>query len=209
MHYPSWAFSGNGRDTITKRVNKGPTMGQRDGMSPEDEFQMNAAYPRCDMRTNLALGRTTFQSSTSSNGASSRAVDGNTNTNYHSNSCTHTGNEDHPWWTVDLGSSKDVCSVVLTNRGDCCSNRLVNFDIFVTDTRPSAGFRPTAADLCVRVKNTFTGTKSFSCEGVKRGRYVGVQIREQQPLTLCEVQIYGLVTCNRIVGTALLISFCR
>ena len=52
---------------------------------------------------NVALGKTTKQSSTGWNGLSGRAVDGNKNTNYHKHSCTHTLHTFSPWWRVDLG----------------------------------------------------------------------------------------------------------
>ena len=78
---------------------------------------------------NLALRRPTKQSSTGYGGVSSRAVDGNSNTRYGGRSCTHTNLDNRPWWRVDLGASRTIKSVALTNRGDCCQGRLQKIDI--------------------------------------------------------------------------------
>ena len=51
-----------------------------------------------------------------------KAVDGNSASNFHSKSCTHTKVEFQPWWTVDLGAEYFVSEMVITNRDDCCSN---------------------------------------------------------------------------------------
>ena len=48
MHYPSWAFSRNGQDTITP-IDPSVTIGQRDGLSPGDVATVMAMYPRCSV----------------------------------------------------------------------------------------------------------------------------------------------------------------
>ena len=68
---------------------------------------------------NIAEGRTTWQSGTGWSGVSSRAVDGNNDGDWWSNSCTCTNQAD-PWWAVDLGSTYEVTSVVAWNRVGCC-----------------------------------------------------------------------------------------
>lgn len=82
---------------------------------------------------NLARGKNTKQSSTGFGGASSRAVDGNRNGQWRGGSCTHTNKDAKPWWRVDLGSSQKVKKVKLSNRADCCGNRLRNIEIKVGD----------------------------------------------------------------------------
>ena len=67
-------------------------------------------------------GKPTEQSSTLYGAAvSSRAVDGNYDTNFNGNSCTHTsgGEEDkiNPWWRVDLQQEASIASVKVYNRG--------------------------------------------------------------------------------------------
>jgi len=55
----------------------------------------------------LSTTKPASQSSTHGTFSPSRAVDGNTNGNFPSGSCTHTSaNGDlSPWWTVDLGAT--------------------------------------------------------------------------------------------------------
>ena len=65
---------------------------------------------------NLALSGPTWQSSITHDGVPSRAVDGNTDPVYNGLSCTHTENEDHPWWAVDLGQTYELSTVTVTNR---------------------------------------------------------------------------------------------
>lgn len=46
MHYPRWAFSKNGQDTITP-VDPNATIGQRNGLSPGDIAAVDMMYPGC------------------------------------------------------------------------------------------------------------------------------------------------------------------
>ena len=59
------------------------------------------------------------------------AVDGNKNTDLIQNSCAHTQLDKSPWWEVDLGKKYDITGVEITNRGDCCGERLKDFNITV------------------------------------------------------------------------------
>ena len=83
--------------------------------------------------SNVARGKPTKQSSTGHGGVPRRAVDGSKNPLWVGASCTHTNKQDRPWWRVDLGSKHKVFSVSLTNRKDCCSNRLREIEIKVTN----------------------------------------------------------------------------
>ncbi len=48
--------------------------------------------------------------------------DGNFSTNLHDGSCSMTyGGSPAGWWLVDLGQTHPIRRVVITNRGDCCS----------------------------------------------------------------------------------------
>ena len=88
--------------------------------------------PRCFFEENLAYQKNTSQSSTDDRlGASSNAVDGNSNTNWNEGSCSRTLKEKQPWWRVDLGNVELVNEVYVVNRGDCCQNRLNPFEIRV------------------------------------------------------------------------------
>ncbi|KAM8870558.1 fucolectin-like isoform 2-T2 [Spinachia spinachia] len=63
---------------------------------------------------NVALDGKATQSTTYLNPACN-AIDG---------SCTQTDEETDPWWRVDLLHPYVVTSIAITNRGDCCQERL-------------------------------------------------------------------------------------
>jgi hypothetical protein len=83
--------------------------------------------------TNIALHGKASQSSTDFGGEAKRAIDGNTNGNYHeSNSVTHTSSEDNPWWEVDLGRMAPVDGVTVWHRidgGQSITDRIKGFKI--------------------------------------------------------------------------------
>ncbi|ESO87585.1 hypothetical protein LOTGIDRAFT_166466 [Lottia gigantea] len=87
---------------------------------------------------NIALGKETRQSSIYTNkgrkkSVSSNAVDGNTDSDYRSGSCTHTKNHKDPWWCVDLQSTQQFQSIILYNR-KTNKGRLKGFSIKVSET---------------------------------------------------------------------------
>jgi hypothetical protein len=53
----------------------------------------------------LSTNKPAAQSSVAHSGSASKAVDGDTNSQFSAGSCTHTNEESSPWWTVDLGAS--------------------------------------------------------------------------------------------------------
>ena len=59
----------------------------------------------------------------------SNAVDGNRGTNI--GKCTHTREDNSPWWQVDLERVEPVAEVNIVNRGDCCGDRLKGAEIRV------------------------------------------------------------------------------
>lgn len=69
---------------------------------------------------NAALGRPARQSSTQFEGVASRAVDGDVDGRYESESVTHTGghgaSDSHPWWQVDLGNQTAVAAIKVWSR---------------------------------------------------------------------------------------------
>jgi autotransporter-associated beta strand protein len=83
--------------------------------------------------SNVAVGKMATQSTTTSGGIASRAVDGNTNGNWSGGSVTHTATEAEPWWMVDLGSDQVIEQVNLYNRLDCCRERLKNVYVDILD----------------------------------------------------------------------------
>ncbi|MCX2842003.1 discoidin domain-containing protein [Microbulbifer thermotolerans] len=144
---------------------------------------------------NLALGKSTSQSSTDYSGISSRAVDGDVRGNWSSNTITHTENEIQPWWQVDLGSVSTISTINLYNRTDsCCSSRLSNFYVLVSDKPFSSN------DLNVLlaqddVASYYYGSTAGSPTSIdinRSGRYVRVQLAGSNPLSLAEVEVYGV-----------------
>ncbi|MBZ5618513.1 MAG: discoidin domain-containing protein [Acidobacteriia bacterium] len=144
--------------------------------------------------SNLALGQAASQSSTLSGYATTGAggaVDGNTDGNFFDGSVTHTNFDVNAWWQVDLGASSAVASVVVWNRTDCCSSRLGDFWVFVSDTPFTAADTP--ATLQSRAgtfssHQTSAPAPSTSIPVGAQGRYVRVQLSGTNFLSLAEVQ---------------------
>lgn len=89
---------------------------------------------------NVALKGDATQSSTLSFAAASKANDGRRNSFYSQGFCSHTaGNETNPWWRVDLRRTYLVTSVKVTNRGDCCAERLNGAEIRIGDSLENNG----------------------------------------------------------------------
>ena len=109
---------------------------------------------------------------------------------------SHTKNDVNAWWELDLGSVAEIDSVVIWNRTDCCTERLSNFYLLVSD-QPfnSKGLDNTLAQAGV-FSEFVSGAASETTELVvgRTGRYVRVQLNsagEPVPLHLAEVQVHG------------------
>ncbi|XP_019621358.1 PREDICTED: uncharacterized protein LOC109467748 [Branchiostoma belcheri] len=140
---------------------------------------------------NIALGKAAFQTSDPIGAPASRAVDGNTDTNYLAGSCTHTnfdpGEADPSWW-VDLGQPCAIDRVVIFNRQECCPERLNPFNIHIGDSDQVSENPKCGGDHKIDVNQP---SISVSCQGM-RGRYVGVRLPgPSRVLTLCEVQVFS------------------
>lgn len=131
---------------------------------------------------NIARGGTASQSSTAFGGDPQRAIDGNTDGDFAHNSVTHTDIfQASPWWHVDLGVPYPIGTVLLYNRTDCCSDRLSDFDVQVSNDgsswTPIGGITGPAPSPVGFPTNT-------------TGRFVRVQLRGTNYLSLAEVQVY-------------------
>lgn len=83
---------------------------------------------------NVALRGKATQSTTTSGTTSvvaNNAIDGNRESNMAAGSCTHTDTQDNPWWRLDLLEPYIVTSMIITNRGDCCAERIDGAEIHV------------------------------------------------------------------------------
>lgn len=83
---------------------------------------------------NASVGRPATQSSTNGAAVAARAVDGNADGNFAAGSVTHTGLDQNPWWQVDLGSVREIDTIRISKRTDCCDDRIVKSFVFVSDT---------------------------------------------------------------------------
>ncbi|XP_075937416.1 uncharacterized protein LOC142938089 [Anarhichas minor] len=118
------------------------------------------------------------------------AIDGNRDTNFHLGSCTHTDEETNPWWRVDLLDSYIVTSVIITNRGDCCEERLNGAKIHIGNSLENNGAANPLVGTIPRAGLGESVTLTFT-ERVE-GRYVIVVVPgSRKYLTLCEVEVYG------------------
>lgn len=96
---------------------------------------------------------------------------------------THTCKTSNSWWQVDLEATKEIDSVQLWNRGDCCRFRLSNFYIRFLDESGN------------EVKNMFHAgglegdqwTQIFHPGKGIFARYVKVQLTAGEALSLTEV----------------------
>uniref|UniRef100_L7N3P4 II-FBPL precursor n=1 Tax=Xenopus tropicalis TaxID=8364 RepID=L7N3P4_XENTR len=137
-------------------------------------------------RVNIARSGEATQSSTYGpmyNAAA--AIDGNTNSNMMAGSCSLTGNDNPAWWQLNLKKRYKVGKVVIVNRGDCCSERLLGAEVRVGDSADNNN------PVCGAITDASQATITLPCKGMK-GRYVSVVIPgRNEYLTLCEVEVYG------------------
>jgi hypothetical protein len=147
--------------------------------------------------TNVAQGKPAVQSSTlagAPTAIASSAVDGNSDGSFFNGSVTATNLDSNAWWQVDLGGSASISSIVIFNRTDCCSSRLSDFWVFVSDTPFLASDTP--ATLQNRVgtfvsHQTSAPNPSTTITLNTQGRYVRVQLSGADYLSLAEVQVFG------------------
>ncbi|KAM6936361.1 uncharacterized protein PEZ65_006499 [Lycodopsis pacificus] len=117
------------------------------------------------------------------------AIDGNRESNYLAGSCSHTVEQSYPWWRVDLLESYIVTSITVTNRGDCCEERINGAEIYVGNSLNNGAANPVAG-----VISHIPAGRSLKITFTRRveGRYVTVVLPgSKRILTLCEVEVYG------------------
>jgi len=147
--------------------------------------------------TNIAVGKTATQSSTLSGyptDSAGAAVDGNTSGNFFGGSVTHTNTDQNAWWQVDLGASAAISSVVVWNRTDCCSSRLTDYWVFISDTPFQANDTPATLQGragTVGFHQSSAPSPATTITTNAQGRYVRIQLSGTDNLSLAEVQIFG------------------
>ncbi|XP_058240211.1 fucolectin-like isoform X2 [Hemibagrus wyckioides] len=148
-------------------------------------------------RVNVALKGIATQSSIYANRYASLAIDGNRQSNAYYYSCTTTNAQYSPWWSVDLLAVYDISDVIVTNRGDCCPERINGAEIHIGNSLINNGNNN---PRCVVIPSIPAGVSAnYTCN--MRGRYVNIILPTiTQHLTLCEVEVYGV----RVTKKALL-----
>ena len=90
----------------------------------------------------------------------------------------HSAREAYPYLYVDFGVSVTIGTVNIVHRKDCCLTRFHDVEIRIGDVPIVGTGQPiTVNDLCTFVVQAYQQT-TFTCEGgVKRGRYLSIQIK--------------------------------
>ncbi|WP_181902246.1 discoidin domain-containing protein [Thalassotalea euphylliae] len=140
---------------------------------------------------NVALNKQATLSSVRFNGVAERAIDGRTNSTW--NDITHTEFQRNAWLEVDLGAVYNLTDINIWNRTDCCTARLSNFTVFISDspftsqdiniTRNQRGVTSLSHPNTVVVTSTLKANRT--------GRYVRVQLEQVNALNIAELEIFG------------------
>ncbi|MEU6215813.1 discoidin domain-containing protein [Streptomyces sp. NPDC047023] len=104
---------------------------------------------------------------------------------------SHTALEASPWWQTDLGASRDLKAVEISNRTDCCGERLTNYWVFVSDTPFTPGLTPAQQAARPGVWSHRQATQqaaSVTVPVARSGRYIMIQLAGTGYLSLAEVR---------------------
>ncbi|XP_064639836.1 uncharacterized protein LOC135495302 [Lineus longissimus] len=144
---------------------------------------------------NLAWRKTVYQSSDLSEPTKHKAVDGLTSPSFFDGSCATTSSSlARQWWSVDLDKTYKIDRVVITNRADCCVERLRTYRIIVTSSLNQRDILASAYNLCSDKRSSMGGDLiKVKCKPGARGRFLTIVKDDTlgEPLTLCEVEVYG------------------
>ncbi|XP_055506293.1 uncharacterized protein LOC129706219 [Leucoraja erinacea] len=113
---------------------------------------------------NVARTGLASHSSTSHDNIAILAIDGNMNTK---TSCSLTQKSLNPWWLLDLRGEYSVREVRITNRMDCCSERILGAEIYIGSSPLLNGNSTNLID----VDNELTGKREAKSRR-KRTKYV-------------------------------------
>uniref|UniRef100_A0A669E209 Uncharacterized LOC100699110 n=2 Tax=Oreochromis niloticus TaxID=8128 RepID=A0A669E209_ORENI len=142
--------------------------------------------------TNVARRGQVAQSSMYGNAKPENAIDGNRASNYYQESCAHTNNDLNPWWRLDLLKTHKINTVTITNRQDCCPERINGAEIRIGNSLNDNG---NANARCAVISSIAAGaSQTFACNGME-GRYINIVIPgRKEYLTLCEVEVDGTLS---------------
>ncbi|KAK3755526.1 hypothetical protein RRG08_063602, partial [Elysia crispata] len=149
---------------------------------------------------NVAVKQNTVQSSVVGSFTSVHGVDGDVGTDYQpsptyrtsSQTCTHTSNTSHEWWEVTLGQPKNIDTIRVYNRPDCCGERLRGFSLLARDSSNSTVFSYTDTSAVSQPVYTIVPSSRI----VRPVRTIQINKRISSfALTLCEVMALGESAC--------------
>ncbi|XP_018419889.1 PREDICTED: uncharacterized protein LOC108793438 [Nanorana parkeri] len=159
--------------------------------SSEDEVTVPEVLKTPNGAVNVAVKGVAQQSSLyNMYGEAKNGIDGSLDSNYLHIQCSGTAVQHNPWWRVDLMGKFKVFTVAVTNRGDCCVDRIIGAQIRIGNSAEDGG---TNNPICGTISTMERAeTLAFECDGMV-GQYVTVFLPgENQTLTICEVQVFGL-----------------
>ena len=139
----------------------------------------------------LAVGKPAHQSS-EGNAISKAglAVDGNLDGNGEK-LISHTRRARNTWWEVDLGAHYQIDTITVFNRVDCCTDRLDDVVVMVSDW-PFGNSPLDAKDSDNVFRHNLGKTQRVNPIGVRRtGRYVRLQHPRDEYMQLAEVVVNG------------------
>ena len=148
---------------------------------------------------NLALDKSTSQSSEdrwhkNDNWSADKAVDGNTDGDIDKGSVIYTGEENQPWWQVDLGAIYDFDKISIWNRTDSSYDSLSDFYIFVSDKNLNLLYSKVEDmldDPAVSAYYVAQAGTQIDIEEAFSGRFVRIQLKaDNTRLQLAEVEVW-------------------
>ena len=140
------------------------------------------------------------QSSTAFGASAERALDRDVNGRFGAGSVTHTTSTAEPYWAADLGSVADISEIRIWNRTDCCTGRLSNFYVLVSDTDfgtdslDEAKSNPEVSEFFISELPVDGDSVTLGADILPAGitgRYVRIQLQGTGPLSLAEVEVFG------------------
>ncbi|XP_053408178.1 uncharacterized protein LOC123560994 isoform X2 [Mercenaria mercenaria] len=145
---------------------------------------------------NLALGKTTKQSSPYEYfSGPEKAVDGCKSNTYSSQCISHTSDDFEPWWEVDLGKVYPIRKVMIYRRGpECCAARLGYFRLILSILSDST----LEDDVVFKSEDREPPFVMNIPTNGKHARYVKIDIPgRKEYLELAEVEVYEDIDASR------------
>jgi hypothetical protein len=143
----------------------------------------SSSFAQAQAPVNIALKKPATQSS-ENGGDAGRANDGNSNPNWSRGSVSATRNGPNEFWMVNLQGNFAITGIRITNRADCCSERIVGATVQVLDNAGQVKWStPITAVAPVYQLPVPNGIQ---------GSFVRVLNKPGQVLSMAEVEVFGV-----------------